>query len=140
MANPKVTFTGTIDGVWFMAYNKAGDLASEAWVLAKSPSGTRQRSGVVVTVPSREEKVSRRGVLHLEEGTVSGKILTRHGLSAAQWLDRLTDLIAKQHRYTVYLVSPRLSFPVELGELTKTPVYSGGPAWDVSVPYRQLAR
>lgn len=140
MANPTEFFVGSIDGVWLMAFQGNVFMANqEAWIGSDSPPSRAEREGELFASPSRREKISQSGVVHLDEGTITGVLLDRFGVTGDQWLIRLQNLIRQQHDYDVYLSSPRYYFKVELGTLDKTPKVIGGRGWEVSVDFRELA-
>lgn len=141
-SNPTATFTGLVDGLWLKPYLPGSNTlvaASQAWIGGPTPAGDAERAVQVFAIPSRREKVSQAGVLHLDEGPIEGTLFARHGLTGDQWLDRLRELIKDQHRFDLYLVTPRWFRKVELNRLAKTSTYNSGPAWRVTVPYRELA-
>lgn len=140
MPNPTQTFSGSVDGVWFLPMRDGAVItAAQAWVGSDTPPGESERSLQVFTIPSRREKISHAGVLHLREGTVAGRLMERHSLGADEWLARLESLILEQHKYDVWMVTPRVSFKVELGSLSRQSLIMSGGAWAVQFPYRELA-
>lgn len=139
VANPTVTFSGTLKGVWLMPYRGIGLAAGErAWIGGPSPDAEAEVSRSVHTVPGRRERISERGTVHLDEGTIVGDLFTFSGLSADQWLTRLKNLVKNQHLYVVRLVSSRYDFPVELGTYSKSPAQISGRAWRVAVAFREI--
>lgn len=139
MANPRATFSGTVDGVWLLPHTSGGLVTSaQAWIGASSPSTDAVRSVDTYTVSSRAEQISNAGVLHLDTGAIDGLLMDRHGLTADGWLLRLRSLIKDQRLYTVYLASARYYFKVELNGLSQVPTIAGGRAWNVVVPFREL--
>lgn len=140
MANPTVTFSGTLKGVWLMPYRGIGLVTGErAWVGGPSPDAEAEVSRSVHTVHGRRERISERGTVHLDEGTIVGDLFTFGGLSADQWLTRLVNLVKNQHLYDeIRLVSSRYDFPVELGTYTKSPAQISGRAWRITVAFREI--
>lgn len=142
MTSPSATVSSDIDGIWLHPYLPGSTTiaaGAKAWLGGATPSGTAVRSVSVFTIPTRSEKVSQSGALHLYEGSISAVLLTRHGLNADQWLERLKNLIENQHKYDVYMVTSRLTMKVELGDITRESRILGGPGWAVETSYRQLA-
>ena len=145
MANPTLAFPGDIDGTWlYPHYNRFGlDAARRAWIGAATAPSERARAGSVLTAPTRQATYSETGVLHLDEGVITGLLMERHGFTGDQWLDRLEWIVDHQMIYDrVMYVTPRITRSIELvpggTSISKEPRQAGGHAWDVSVPFRTL--
>lgn len=139
MANPTVQFSSTIDGIWLVPMiGLSADTTKQAWIGGSAVGTTASRTVEIAEIAGRREKVSTAGVLHLDEGEITGVLMTRHGLNGDQWLTRLRNLIEEQHKYKIYLSDSRHYFPVELNGLSTTPRQLGGRAYDVTVPYREV--
>ncbi len=137
------TFSGEIDGAWLLPQVRGTlDAAYEAWIGASTPGSQMEESGSLIHVPSREEGVASRGVLHLEQGSVEGLLLaSQHGKTADQWLERVVNVVKQKSRFDrIWLVTPRYFKPIEpYGPVVKEPEIAGGRAWRVTLAYRELS-
>lgn len=142
MPNPVVIFDGHIDGVWLVPHRNGIPVpGTEAWIAATSPSTEAELSSDEFTIFNRAEELSQDGVLHLDRGSIeNGLLMSRHGLTADEWLKRLRSLIREQRSYgSIVLVSSRYQpFRVKIKGLAQQPTVAGGPAWRVDVPFREV--
>jgi hypothetical protein len=143
MPNPATGYIGTLgDGVLLTPWPSFSsmDVSKSAWIGTGTPDAVRERDEEVLDLPGRAEPVTlTSGVLRLDKGVLSGALMTRHGLTAEQWRERLESLIANQKSYVrIWMVTPTLHYPnVELGDYERSLVQMGGKAWSVSVAFRE---
>lgn len=141
MPNLSTAPTVSIDGFWlYPMLNGVFVTASRCWIGGSSPTVTGQREAETFNVVGRSEGITQTsGIVKHDEGTLEGLLMDRNGLQAHQWLERLDVLIADQDNYQrIWLVTSRwLYLNVELEGLTTTPTIAGGPAYQVTVPFRE---
>jgi hypothetical protein len=139
--NPTAPFTGTVFGVWLMPLTAPAltlDTSLQVWIATLSPDLTKERSVTTHTSPTREDKISRAGVLHLGEGTINGRIRTAFSVSADEWMARLQALIKHQQRYHVFLASPRYYFRVQLNGLSEQSIAGDERQYQVQIPILEV--
>lgn len=141
MANPTGSppFGSHTKGVWLHPYESGLVSDHLAWIAADALPMSAEMDVEMFSVSRRREKISQRGPLHLDEGTIEGQVVAGRGLTATQWLDRLQYLIVHQDSFRrIMLVTNRLFFRVELLGIQKDPITAGGDPWRVSVPFREM--
>jgi hypothetical protein len=142
--NPTVSTSASTfpyDGCWLMPL-VSGTLTEtdQAWIGAQTPGGVIVSSRTVFEIPTRRVKISQRGVMYADEGTISGDLMDMHSQTADVWLQRLRTLMDNQQAYSnIYLVSPRIFRDIELGDASYDHAIRGGRAWTVSVAWREVS-
>lgn len=140
MANPTISppLGYMVDGLWLHPFRANGIVTEHsAWVGSNSPALSAELSGDLLIAPSRRAKISQNGVMHLDEGTVSGILLDRNGHTATEWMRRLNYLAVHQAEFQgVILLTNHYLFPVEIRGLEKAKTPAG---WEVSFGIRELS-
>lgn len=146
MANPTVTFNGSVNGAWFTPITDGAVVTSaKVFINASSIPVTRPISAQVYEVPSRAAKVVQLGKAHREEGSVDGKLVAASvdgvSLTADDLLARLNTLIENQEKYdTIELVSYHFKFEnvVLHSGYSISPYLGATKLYDISVPFISL--
>ena len=141
MPNPSVATSAQTDGVWLIPFIGAvADTSAQAWIGTGTPEVSNERDEQVVNILGREETVTQSsGVVRLDAGVLNGVLMSRHGLTADQWRNRLKKLVKNQSRYDrIWMVTPRVHYQnVELGSMSFAHQIIGEPGWQASVEFRE---
>lgn len=142
--NPTVDHTELIDGVWLVPLSRSGVAYPNkaAYLRADSPNHDLDLESAMFDAPFDVEGFQSSGVLHLPRGTVDGAIIDRFGDTAAEWKERLTNLIRGHKQYGKIMLASTRDFASIA--FTSGPSYSTHEeiqfAWRASVQYRELRR
>lgn len=109
MTNPTITNSTGVKGVCLLPYkgNGMADKDQRVLIQAQGIDFDQPISAEVFELPTRYSKVAVFGAFHGIEGTISGLLVKRDGLTADQWRLRLNTLVRQQQSWArIELLTP----------------------------------
>jgi hypothetical protein len=140
MTNPTRSYLGSVDGRWIVpTVNNiwtAETSALQVRVIDQDEDEGRDISAEVFVAPSRGEKIVQLGQVHNVDGAVRGRIESYNGVTAKRYLERLDQLLTKQHRFKIWLIRTDLTlFNVTFVDRFVWRKVEGVDMYDITLPY-----